>query len=149
MRSTDGCVLSPTTTALCTGSYGGWSSVAAMSPRHRVARVQARSVLPSACDAASLRSAASGRARLGGVGDAAGRHATQRRLGDVVRDLVRPPHDDGGVGQQQRDDEGVQVVLELAGRAQHDHLAGARVAAEPDLGVEVGLAVVGRRSRSR
>ena len=49
----------------------------------------------------------------------------------------------GRVGQQQRDHERVQVALELAGRAQHQHLAGAGVAAEPDLRVQVGRAVLG------
>ena len=55
---------SPVHVVLTGGSVGiaSLKAVAAMSPRQRVARVHARSVLPSTWDAASLRSAAFGRA---------------------------------------------------------------------------------------
>ncbi len=64
IRSTEGCVLSPTTTARLTCSKGGWSSVAAMSPRHRVVRVQARSESPSEYTVARRRRAADGESAL-------------------------------------------------------------------------------------
>ena len=54
----------------------------------------------------------------------------------------RPPRDDRGVGQQQRDDDALAVLGERPVEPQHDDLAGAGVAADADLGVEPGRAAL-------
>ncbi len=83
---------------------------------------------------------------LGGVqvGDPPLCQRAQRVLGGVLRRVHRPPHDDRGVRQQQRQHHRVGVVGHLAVHAQDDGLAGTGVGAHPEFGVEVGAGAVAR-----
>ena len=68
----DGESAAPRHATAVTGSYGGWSSAAASSPRHSVSRVQARSVSPGGVvRRRALRAPRRGSALGRGVGDPA------------------------------------------------------------------------------
>ena len=72
------------------------------------------------------------------VGDAPLGHRADGVLRHVAWCVLGPPRDDGGVGQQQRDDDAAPVARQRPVEPEDDDLAGARVAAHTDLGVEPG-----------
>ena len=147
-RSALGLIRSAVTDAPVTLSWC-WSSAAASSARHGVIRVQARSVLPLVYDAHCVWIALP-LPRLAPAASVIRRCASapSGSCGGVLGRVGRPADRDGGVGQQQRQHDGLRVLDDLALEPDQRGLAGP-AGARADLGVDLRGAAARRRGSRR